>query len=100
MSEKKKYYKYYQIQSCYERQSKETWENEVVLIVNEWKGKWILSSYSTWLTYSPAEFVEKFKDHIKNDEYNKGLTRKNIRCEIDYVRKNEQLVNDLPDDLK
>lgn len=96
----KKYYKYYCIQSCYERQNKESWENEVVLVVNEWKGKWILSSYSLWIKYTPEEFVKKFWNQIKNDEYNKWLSRKNMRCEVEMLRKNEEIVNDLPVDLK
>lgn len=100
MSDKKKYYKYYSIQSCYERQSKETWENEVVLIVNEWKWKGILSSYTQWLTFTPEVFVKKFWSQIKNDEYNKWLSRKNLRCEIEIVKKNEEIVSDLPDDYR
>lgn len=96
----KKFYKYYQVESCYERENKETKENEVCLVVHEWKGKGILSSYPIWIIYSPEEFVKKYGSIIKNDEYNKWLSRKNLRCEVEFMRKNECIIDSLPDDMK
>ena len=96
----KKFYKYYQIESCYERQNKESGENEVCVVAHEWKGKWILSSYPVWLIYSPEKFVEKFWKKIDNEAFNKWLSRLNLRCEVEFVRKNECIIDSLPDDMK
>ena len=98
--EKKAYYKYYKIQSCYTRNNKESGEEEVVVIWNEYKWKSIISSYPQWFVYTPQDFVEKFWSHIKKDEYNKGLTWLIMRSEINFSHDNECIVKELPDDLK
>lgn len=94
------YYKYYKINSCYERENKETKDPEVVVVWNEIKTKWTMSQYPKWFVYSPEDFVAKFWSKIKKDEYNKWLTGLILRGEVDFQIKNEEITEDLPDDLK
>lgn len=92
--------KYYQIKSCYERENKESKENEVVIIANEVKWKGLLSSFSNYFVFTPEEFVKKFWSSIKNDQYNKWLERLNVLVNCEIINDVQGVVENLPDDLK
>lgn len=94
------YNKYYQIKSCYERENKETKQNEVVVIANELKGKWLLSIYSNYFIFTPEEFVKKFWSKIKNDQYNKWLERLNIEVWVEYSLDVHWVCDNLPENLR
>ena len=97
--EKKKYYKYYKLNSCFKRENKETKEEEIVVIGNEIRGKGLISSYPKWFTFDPEEFVNIFWSKIKKDEYNMWLNGVNFRGEVDFNVSNIESVDTLPDDL-
>lgn len=94
------YNKYYQIKSCYERENKETKKKEVVLIWNEIKWKGLLSSFSNFFTLSPEDFTKKFWTHVKPDEYNKWLERKNLEVWCETMFEVHWIIDDLPEKLK
>jgi len=96
----KMFNKYYQIKSCYERENKETKRKEVVLVWNEIKGKWLLSSFSNYFILTPDDFMKKFWSKVKNDEYNKGLERVNFEVWVEYAFEVHGVVDKLPDNLK
>lgn len=91
------YSKYYSIKSCYERENKETKQNEVVVIASEIKGKWLISTYSRYFVMTPEEFVAKFKSKIKNDAYNKWLERVNFEWECEEICNIKWVCENLPE---
>lgn len=91
--------KYYQIKSCYERENKDSKQNEVVIIANEVKWKWLLSSYNNYFIFTPEEFVKKFWTKIKNDVYNKWLERLNIEVWCEIINDVHWVIDNLPAEL-
>lgn len=89
--------KYYQVKSCYERENKETKKKEIVVIWQEIKWKWLLSSYSNYFVLTPEEFIKRFWSKAKNDEFNKGLERQYFEVWVDYSFDVHWLVDKLPE---
>lgn len=94
--------KYFEITSCYERENKETKDKEIVIIGNELRWKWVISSFSRFFVLTPEKFVEKFRNHIKENERNLWLTRLKLAVDTDYIYDPNKIVsdNELPDTLK
>lgn len=94
--------KYFEIKSVYERENKETKEQEVVIIANELRWKGIISSYTNYFVLTPTTFVEKFKNEIDKDKRNFGLERKNLEVDCEYSYTPNVIVSsdNLPESLK
>lgn len=92
--------KYYEIKSVYERENKETKENEVVVICNEIKWKWIVTSYTQFFVFTPMEFASKFWSEVKKDQRNFGLERLPLEVWVKYEYEVHWINRNLPDNLK
>ena len=89
--------KYYQVKSCYERENKDTKKKEVVIVWQEIKWKWLLSSYSNYFILTPEEFIKKFWSKIKNDEFNKWLERSYFEVWVEYAFDVHGVVDKVPE---
>lgn len=96
----KMFNKYYQISSCYERENKETKENEVVIICNELKWKWVISSFRNYFTFTPEDFAKKFWHVVKKDQRNFWLERQSLEVGCEYLYDVHWITKDLPESLK
>lgn len=96
----KPFLKYFRIKSCFEREIPNSDSTEVLIIANEIKWKNLLNSYDRFFHLTPEDFVNKFQNQIKNDEYNKWLTWVNFSAETEYHFKNITHCENLPDNLK
>lgn len=92
--------KYYEIKSVYERENKETKENEVVVICNEIKWKWIVTSYTQFFVFTPIEFASKFWSEVKKDQRNFWLERLPLEVWVKYEYEVHWINRNLPDNLK
>lgn len=92
--------KYYEIKSVYERENKETKENEVVVICNEIKWKWIVTSYTQFFVFTPMEFASKFWSEVKKDQRNFWLERLPLEVWVKYEYEVHWINRNLPDNLK